>query len=181
MLKIKSLVWINGLFLIVLWMFLFFLPEEVFRIVVIVLGVETLLSGGIWAVISWNQKDYQYRGLLFFWALFEVVFWLLLLIFPWFSEWIVKVLVIILGVLIFIKGIFTIFDGLKAKEMQIGSWWVLLIMGSAGVLFGLFLVTNAFFSFLLLNSLLGFTLILFWIWLIMWGFQIKNVEKLSWA
>ena len=167
MLKIKSLVWINGLFLIVLWMFLFFLPEEVFRIVVIVLGVETLLSGGIWAVISWNQKDYQYRGLLFFWALFEVVFWLLLLIFPWFSEWIVKVLVIILGVLIFIKGIFTIFDGLKAKEMQIGSWWVLLIMGSAGALFGLFLVTN--------------TLVLFWIWLIMWGFQIKNVEKLSWA
>ena len=81
MLKIKSLVWINGLFLIVLWMFLFFLPEEVFRIVVIVLGVETLLSGGIWAVISWNQKDYQYRGLLFFWALFEVVFWLLLMIF----------------------------------------------------------------------------------------------------
>jgi hypothetical protein len=73
----------------------------------------------------------------------------------------VKVLVIILGVLIFIKGIFTIFDGLKVKEMQIGSWWVLLIMGSAGALFGLFLVTNAFFSFLLLNSLLGFTLVLF--------------------
>ena len=59
------------------------------------------------------------------------------------------------------KGGGTIFDGLKAKEMQIGSWEVLLIMGSAGVLFGLFLVTNAFFSFLLLNSLLGFTLILF--------------------
>lgn len=181
MLKIKSLFWINGLFLIVLWMLLFFLPEEVFRIVVIILGIETLLSGGVWTFTARNQKDYQYRGLLFFWALFEVVFWLLLLIFPGFSEWIVKVLVILLGISVVIKGGFTIFDGLKAKEMQIGSWGVLLIMGSAGVLFGLFLVTNAFFSFLLLNSLLGFTLVLFWIWLIMWGFQIKNVEKLSWA
>ena len=70
-------------------------------------------------------------------------------------------LVILFGILVSIKGLFAIFDGLKVKEMQIGSSGILLIMGSAGVLFGLFLVTNAFFSFLFLNSLLGFTLVLF--------------------
>lgn len=181
MLKVKSLFWVNGLFLIVFGLLLFFLPEEVFRIVVVILGIETLLSGGFWTFIARNQKDYQYRGLLFFWALFEVVFWLLLLIFPGFSEWIVKVLVILLGISVLIKGIFTIFDGLKAKEMQIRSWWVLIFMGGLGILFGFFLVTNAFFSFLLLNSLLGFTLVILWIWLIVWGFQMKNVEKRSWA
>jgi hypothetical protein len=62
--------------------------------------------------------------------------------------------------LVSIKGLFAIFDGLKAKEMQIRSWWVLIFMGGLGILFGFFLVTNAFFSFLLLNSLLGFTLVI---------------------
>lgn len=119
MLKIKSLFWVNGLFLIVLWMLLFFLPEEVFRIVVVILGIETLLSGGFWTFIARNQKDYQYRGLLFFWALFEVVFWLLLLIFPGFSEWIVKVLVILLGISVVIKGGVLFLMGLKQKKCRL--------------------------------------------------------------
>lgn len=179
MLKIKSLFRINGLFFIVLWMLLFFLPEEVFRIVVIILGIETLLSGGFWVAFSWQQKDYQYRGLLFFWALVEIGFGLLLLLFPGFSEWIVKILIILLGIAVLIKGIFTIFDGLKARESQIWTRWLLIFMGGLAILFGLFLMMNAFFSFLVLNSLLGFTMILFWIGLTVSGFQVKRVEVMT--
>lgn len=179
MLKIKSLFWLNGLFFIGIWMLLFFLPEEVFRIVVIVLGIETLLSWGIWATFAWQQKDYQYRGLLFFWALLEIAFWLLLLMFPGFSEWIVKILIILLGITVLTKGIFTIFDGLKARESQIWTWWLLIVMGGVAILFGLFLIMNAFLTFLMINSLLGFTMILFWIGLIISGFQVKSVEIIT--
>lgn len=176
MLKIKSFFWVNGLFFILLGGLLFFLPETAFRVAVIVFAVETLLSGIFGSIAAWQQREYCYRGLLFFGAVLQIIFWILLLIFPGIGERMVKIVIILLGISVLIKGVWTIFDGFRAREMQIRTWWVLMVMGSLAILLGIFLISNAFLSFLALTIVFGLGMVIFGIVLLVIGFQVKSIE-----
>lgn len=127
MLKIKSLFWANGLFLILFGLFLFLKPELALNIVIIIFGIEVLLSGIIGLIFAWQQKDYSYRGLLFFGSSLQILFGILLLAIPQIGHFLVSLLVVLIGIAILIKGIFMIFDGLKAKEFIASRWLQVLI------------------------------------------------------
>lgn len=176
MLKIKSLFRANGLFLILFWLFLCFNPELALNIVIIVFGIEVLLSWVIGMIFSRQQKQYPYRGLLFFGALLWIIFWILLLIFPQIGHFMVSLMVVLLWITIVVKGIATVFDGFRAKEAQLSTRWLQFVMGGFAILVGFFLITNAFISFILLNILFGTSLVLSGVMILILGFQVKGVK-----
>lgn len=177
MLKIRSLFRINGLLLLMLGVFLFLQPATAFRIAVIIFSLEIIISGGVAVFFVMTEKAYSYRGLLFFVSVFQMLFGLVLLLFPAFSEFLVKLLIVLIGITIIIKGIFTLLESFKARELQLTSRWIGFIIGIFALLFGGFLTTNAFFSFLLLNVLLGLTMIIAGIMVLVLGFQAKEQQK----
>ncbi len=177
MLKIRSFFWINGLFLLLFGLFLFLKPELALRIIIIIFGIEVLISWLIGMFVAWQQKTYQYRGLLFFSTLLQLLFWILLLVFPKIGHFLVSLLVVLIGIAILLKGAFTIFDGLKAKSFQISTWRLQIILWALGVLFWLFLISNAFLSFLLLNVLLGLTMMFSGVMILIMGFQVKEQQE----
>lgn len=83
---------------------------------------------------------------------------------------------VLIGIAILLKGSFTIFDGLKAQRFQISTWRLQIVLGALGVLFGLFLISNAFLSFLLLNVLLGLTMMFSGVMILIMGFQVKEQQ-----
>lgn len=179
MLKIKAFFRINGIILMLLGLFLFFQPELALRIVVIIFWIELLLSGGAGMAIARLQKDYPYRGILFFWSVVQTGFGLLLLVIPQLWELLMKILIILLWIASIAKGALTIFDGFKARDMQIGTRRVLLFMGGVAILFWIFLVSYSFLSLLFFNIILGVAITIFGIGLIISGFQLKEGEVKS--
>lgn len=175
--KIKSLFWVNGLLLVLLGAFLFSHPETAFRLAVVIFSLEMIISGMVAVFFSWTARTYSYRGLLFFWSLFQVFLWLLLLMFPSISEFLVKVIVVWIWVIIIIGGVSQLLRSFQSRELHTSVWWLQFGLGVLSLLFGSFLVTNAFFSFLILNVLLGMGIISAGIWIFIFWFYIKESKE----
>ncbi len=177
MLKLKSFFRGNGLLLVLLGGFLFFQPETAFRLAVVIFSLEIIISWGVAIFFSRTEKTYAYRGLLFFGAVLQLLFWLLLLLFPAFSEFLVKLLIVLIGIAIISRGVMLVLASMHAKEQQFSSRWIRFILGIFAVLFWGFLATNAFFSFLLLNILLGLAMMIAGFTVLMLGFQVKEMKS----
>lgn len=177
MLKLKSFFRVNGLLLLLLGGLLFFKPEMAFRLVVVIFSLEIIISWGIAVFFSWTEKSYRYRGLLFWGALLQVLFGFLLLLFPAFSEFLVKLLIVVIGIVIISRGVILVLASMRAKEQLLSNWRIRFVFGIFAILCGGFLATNAFFSFLLLNILLGLVMMISGFLILMLGFQVKEIKQ----
>lgn len=182
MIKVKSFYWINGLFYILLGLFLCLKPELSLKTIIIIVSIEIIIAWIIWIIVDLTTTIYSWRKALMLFSIFQIIFWIILLLFPEIWEFIAALFVIILGIWCIIKGIFITVDAFKTKKLQISNRWLLLLTWIIVILFGLFLTTNAFLEVIIITVLVGLGMVLYGIRMLTIGFQVKkktitNVEE----
>lgn len=163
--KMKCVFWLNAIFYIVLWTLLLFFPGVSLTAIIIVFGIESLLSWilSIVFIMQWiNSED---KGLLVWMAILQIILWVVLMFFPGFGETVLKLFVVLIGIFGVIKGLVLSIDSFQAKNFGVKNWYWMLIFGLALVLIWLFLITNSYLTLLVLNGII-------WIWLILSGISI---------
>ena len=182
MIKVKSFYWINGLFYILLGLFLCLKPELSLKTIIIIASIEIIIAWIIWIIVDLTTTIYSWRKALMLFSIFQIIFWIILLLFPEIWEFIAALFVIILGIWCIIKGIFITVDAFKTKKLQISNRWLLLLTWIIVILFGLFLTTNAFLEVIIITVLVGLGMVLYGIRMLTIGFQVKkriitNIEE----
>ena len=182
MIKVKSFYWINGLFYILLGLFLCLKPELSLKTIIIIASIEIIIAWIIWIIIDLTTTIYSWRKELMLFSIFQIIFWIILLLFPEIWEFIAALFVVILGIWCIIKGILITVDAFKTKKLQISNRWLLLLTWIIVILFGLFLTTNAFLEVIIITVLVGLGMVLYGIRMLTIGFQVKkkiitNVEE----
>jgi len=182
MIKVKSFYWINGLFYILLGLFLCLKPELSLKTIIIIASIEIIIAWIIWIIVDLTTTIYSWRKALMLFSIFQIIFWIILLLFPEIWEFIAALFVVILGIWCIIKGILITVDAFKTKELQISNRRLLLLTWIIVILFGLFLTTNAFLEVIIITVLVGLGMVLYGIRMLTIGFQVKkkiitNVEE----
>lgn len=182
MIKVKSFYWINGLFYILLGLFLCLKPELSLKTIIIIASIEIIIAWIIWIIIDLTTTIYSWRKELMLFSIFQIIFWIVLLLFPEIWEFIAALFVVILGIWCIIKGILITVDSFKTKKLQISNRWLLLLTWIIVILLGIFLTTNAFLEVIIITILVGFWMILYGIRMLTIGFQVKkkvitNIEE----
>ena len=182
MIKVKSFYWINGLFYILLGLFLCLKPELSLKTIIIIASIEIIIAWIIWIIIDLTTTIYSWRKELMLFSIFQIIFWIVLLLFPEIWEFIAALFVVILGIWCIIKGILITVDAFKTKKLQISNRWLLLLTWIIVILLGIFLTTNAFLEVIIITILVGFWMILYGIRMLTIGFQVKkkvitNIEE----
>ena len=182
MIKVKSFYWINGLFYILLGLFLCLMPELSLKTIIIIASIEIIIAWIIWIIVDLTTTIYSWRKALMLFSIFQIIFWIILLLFPEIWEFIAALFVVILGIWCIIKGILITVDAFKTKKLQISNRWLLLLTWIIVILFGLFLTTNAFLEVIIITVLVGLGMVLYGIRMLTIGFQVKkkiitNVEE----
>ena len=179
---VKSFYWINGLFYILLGLFLCLKPELSLKTIIIIASIEIIIAWIIWIIVDLTTTIYSWRKALMLFSIFQIIFWIILLLFPEIWEFIAALFVVILGIWCIIKGILITVDAFKTKKLQISNRWLLLLTWIIVILFGLFLTTNAFLEVIIITVLVGLGMVLYGIRMLTIGFQVKkkiitNVEE----
>lgn len=182
MIKVKSFYWINGLFYILLGLFLCLKPELSLKTIIIIASIEIIIAWIIWIIVDLTTTIYSWRKALMLFSIFQIIFWIILLLFPEIWEFIAALFVVILGIWCIIKGILITVDAFKTKKLQISNRRLLLLTWIIVILFGLFLTTNAFLEVIIITVLVGLGMVLYGIRMLTIGFQVKkkiitNVEE----
>ena len=182
MIKVKSFYWINGLFYILLGLFLCLKPELSLKTIIIIASIEIIIAWIIWIIVDLTTTIYSWRKALMLFSIFQIIFWIILLLFPEIWEFIAALFVVILGIWCIIKGILITVDAFKTKKLQISNRWLLLLTWIIVILLGLFLTTNAFLEVIIITVLVGLGMVLYGIRMLTIGFQVKkkiitNVEE----
>lgn len=182
MIKVKSFYWINGLFYILLGLFLCLKPELSLKTIIIIASIEIIIAWIIWIIVDLTTTIYSWRKALMLFSIFQIIFWIILLLFPEIWEFIASLFVVILGIWCIIKGILITVDAFKTKKLQISNRWLLLLTWIIVILFGLFLTTNAFLEVIIITVLVGLGMVLYGIRMLTIGFQVKkkiitNIEE----
>ena len=182
MIKVKSFYWINGLFYILLGLFLCLKPELSLKTIIIIASIEIIIAWIIWIIVDLTTTIYSWRKALMLFSIFQIIFWSILLLFPEIWEFIAALFVVILGIWCIIKGILITVDAFKTKKLQISNRWLLLLTWIIVILFGIFLTTNAFLEVIIITVLVGLGMVLYGIRMLTIGFQVKkkiitNVEE----
>lgn len=182
MIKVKSFYWINGLFYILLGLFLCLKPELSLKTIIIIASIEIIIAWIIWIIVDLTTTIYSWRKALMLFSIFQIIFWIILLLFPEIWEFIAALFVVILGIWCIIKGILITVDAFKTKKLQISNRWLLLLTWIIVILFGLFLTTNAFLEVIIITVLVGLGMVLYGIRMLTIGFQVKkriitNIEE----
>ena len=182
MIKVKSFYWINGLFYILLGLFLCLKPELSLKTIIIIASIEIIIAWIIWIIVDLTTTIYSWRKELMLFSIFQIIFWIILLLFPEIREFIAALFIVILGIWCIIKGILITVDAFKTKKLQISNRWLLLLTWIIVILFGLFLTTNAFLEVIIITVLVGLGMVLYGIRMLTIGFQVKkkiitNVEE----
>ena len=182
MIKVKSFYWINGLFYILLGLFLCLKPELSLKTIIIIASIEIIIAWIIWIIVDLTTTIYSWRKALMLFSIFQIIFWIILLLFPEIWEFIAALFVVILGIWCIIKGILITVDAFKTKKLQISNRWLLLLTWIIVILLGIFLTTNAFLEVIIITILVGLGMVLYGIRMLTIGFQVKkkiitNVEE----
>ena len=182
MIKVKSFYWINGLFYILLGLFLCLKPELSLKTIIIIASIEIIIAWIIWIIVDLTTTIYSWRKALMLFSIFQIIFWIILLLFPEIWEFIAPLFVVILGIWCIIKGILITVDAFKTKKLQISNRRLLLLTWIIVILLGIFLTTNAFLEVIIITILVGLGMVLYGIRMLTIGFQVKkkiitNVEE----
>ena len=174
MIKVKSFYWINGLFYILLGLFLCLKPELSLKTIIIIASIEIIIAWIIWIIVDLTTTIYSWRKALMLFSIFQIIFWIILLLFPEIWEFIAALFVVILGIWCIIKGILITVDAFKTKKLQISNRRLLLLTWIIVILLGIFLTTNAFLEVIIITILVGLGMVLYGIRMLTIGFQVKK-------
>lgn len=170
---IKTFFWLNGASLLLLGALLFFFPELTLRWIMILVALQSLLSAMFVFFSLWNF-DRGHKLWSFLIAIFQLIFALLLLIYPQFGNFLLSLIVVVFALGVISFGIVLVYDALRIRRLKVASWWVLLLLAFIVIVFGLFILTNAFLTYLSLLMLLGLSFCVLGVNLLIRGFKIPK-------
>lgn len=143
--------------MLILGLALMIWPEISLSVLCLVVGV-ILTVFGVVKLISYFSRDLYRLAFQFDLALgiFTLVFGVILMVRP---TRILSILPTIIGILIFLDGVFKIQTAMDARRFGMDRWWGILILAIATGAFGLLLILNPFEGAVALMTLLGLTLL----------------------
>ena len=154
----KSYLIFKGLLLIVLWGILLFFPGESLQTIVIIFAVESILSLFYSLFFLVDQPDLNLKRNLILAAFSQLVFSLLVLIFPGIMQFILSLGVVILAIILAIFWYNLLSIAKARQEVGLPYSSLLWIMGVLIILSAIFIGLNSFAMVLTLISLFGLVL-----------------------
>lgn len=175
--RIKTLFWLNIVFFLAFWLFLFFQPELALKTIIIIFGIECVLSWIIGSYFLFKDKSVQDRELLAWMALLQIISGMLLLLFPSIWELIVKIFVTIVWIGVIVKWVLLCINSFDAKKLKLNDWWWIAVVWCLLVILWIVLVTNSFLTVMVFNKFIWIWLIIAAISMIIWILQEDKAEK----
>ena len=177
MMKIKALFCLNIVFFLAFGLFLFFQPEMALKTIVIIFGIECLLSWIAGSYLLFKDNSIQDRELLSGMALLQIISGILLLVCPSIWELIVKIFVTIIWIGVIIKWILLCVNSFDARKLKVKDWWWIAVAWWFLVILWLVLVTNSFSTIMVFNKFIWIWLIVAAISMIIWALQEYKTER----
>ncbi len=163
---------VKGIILIVLAIFVFLNPGKAIIGLSIFIGVGFLLSGIINTVSALSlRKEIKHWGWYLAEGLVDLFFGILFLAKP---ELTASLMVFMVGFWFLFYAITNLIASFYLKEEGIRNWWVELVWGILGVLFGMLIVFNPFAGLITIVWLLGIFFIMAGIFNIAMAFVLKE-------
>lgn len=175
--KIKALFCLNIVFFLAFWLLLFFQPEIALKTVIMVFGIECLLSWIAGSFLLFQDESIQDRELLSGMALLQIISGILLLIFPSIWELIVKIFVTVIWIWVIIKWILLCVNSFDARKLKVKDWWWIAVAWCFLIILWFVLVTNSFSTIMLFNKFIGIWLIVAAVSMIIWILQEYTTER----
>lgn len=174
MFKLKLYLWLNGLFLALIWGAMLFMSKETINLLIMLFAIENLISLAYLRYVLDEQVPTRYKGFFGTYSIVQLVFALGLLLFPGIWRFLMSLLVVIFAIGIIGIGIVMIRDALQIKRAGITSWTYYFLLWIIVLLLGAFILTNSVLTIILLEKLLGLSILINGISLIIRGFKITN-------
>lgn len=175
--KMKWMFWLNAIFYIVLWALLLFSPKTSLETVIVVFGIESMLSWILSVVFVLQEPDLEDRSLFAWLAILQIILWISLMFFPEWWEKVLEIFVVIIGVFAMIKGLILSIDSFQAKKLWLRNWYWMLIAGVVLIVLWLFLLMNSYLTLLVVSSITWLWLLASWISMIVWALQVKRTSN----
>ena len=175
--KMKWMFWLNAIFYIVLWALLLFSPKTSLETVIVVFGIESMLSWILSVVFVLQEPDLEDRSLFAWLAILQIILWILLMFFPEWWEKVLEIFVVIIGVFAMIKGLILSIDSFQAKKLWLRNWYWMLIAGVVLIVLWLFLLMNSYLTLLVVSSITWLWLLASWISMIVWALQVRKTSN----
>ena len=175
--KMKWMFWLNAIFYIVLWALLLFSPKTSLETVIVVFGIESMLSWILSVVFVLQEPDLEDRSLFVWLAILQIILWISLMFFPDWWEKVLQIFVVIIGVFAMIKGLILSIDSFQAKKLWLRNWYWMLIAGVVLIVLWLFLLMNSYLTLLVVSSITWLWLLASWISMIVWALQVRKTSN----
>lgn len=155
--KAKIAYTIYSIVMVVLGVFLMFLPETTALMICKIVGVIIFICGVI-KFISYFVNDTYGLAFQFDFALgiFTMLIGLILVFHP---KNVISFVNVVIGIFVIIDGAFKLQTSKEAKQFGIDNWWLILILAALTSIAGLLLIFNPFEEMLALSVIIGIALI----------------------
>ena len=173
----KWMFWLNAIFYIVLWALLLFSPKTSLETVIVVFGIESMLSWILSVVFVLQEPDLEDRSLFAWLAILQIILWISLMFFPEWWEKVLEIFVVIIGVFAMIKGLILSIDSFQAKKLWLRNWYWMFIAGVVLIVLWLFLLMNSYLTLLVVSSITWLWLLASWISMIVWALQVRKTSN----
>ncbi len=122
--KIKVLLGSLGIFLLLLGLVFFFFPTESIRVVVIIIALGMIISGGFAIWIALKETGQNFRTLTFLLGTIDVILGILFLSTPGLANSIGSFIVVLIGLGVSLQAFFLVQAALQKQKAGIGSGWI---------------------------------------------------------
>lgn len=174
--KIKVLLGSLGIFLFLLGLVFFLFPIESIRVVVIIIALGMIISGGFAVWIALRETEQNFRTLTFLLGTIDIILGIVFLSAPGLANIIGSFIVILIGLGISVQAFFLLQVALQKQKAGIGSGWIQFLWATALGIVWLFMIINAFWSFMLMTRVMGLSFLIAGIHILVISFQLKNEQ-----
>lgn len=174
--KIKVLLGSLGIFLLLLGLVFFFFPTESIRVVVIIIALGMIISGGFAIWIALKETGQNFRTLTFLLGTIDVILGILFLSTPGLANSIGSFIVVLIGLGVSLQAFFLVQAALQKQKAGIGSGWIQFLWAIVLGIVWLFMIINAFWSFMLMARVMGLSFLIAGIHILIISFQLKNEQ-----
>lgn len=122
--KIKVLLGSLGIFLFLLGLVFFLFPIESIRVVVIIIALGMIISGGFAVWIALRETEQNFRTLTFLLGTIDIILGIVFLSAPGLANIIGSFIVILIGLGISVQAFFLLQVALQKQKAGIGSGWI---------------------------------------------------------
>lgn len=175
--SLKSLFWTNGILFLLGGVLLFCYPATALKWVIIVIGVQTVISWLWTASLVSKMLARPYKTAFILSGGLQLLFGLTLLLSPEFGNFLLSLIVVLFAMVMIGLGITLILQSLRIKKASIPTWRIQTLLGVMMIVWGVFIGTNAFLTVVSLIALLGFSFMSFGIYLITKAWKLPSSSK----